>query len=57
MLELPLFFTGCSNIQFSNSPFFLEHSQLGHITVQRLCDLRDAILLHWLPSASYPTLV
>ena len=57
MLELPLFFTGCSNIQFSNSPFFLELSQLGHITVQRLCDLRDAILLHWLPSASYPTLV
>ena len=35
MLKQPLTFTGCSGIQFFNSPF-------------HLCDLRDAMPLHWL---------
>ena len=30
MLEQALLFTGCSNIQFFNSPPFPKHSQLGH---------------------------
>ena len=31
MLEQTLLFTGCLSIQFSNSPPFLKHSQLGHL--------------------------
>ena len=30
MLDQPLDFTGCSSIQFFNSPPFSEHSQLHH---------------------------
>ena len=30
MLEQPLNFTGCSSIQFFNSPPFPKHIQLGH---------------------------
>ena len=29
-LKQPLLFTGCSRIQFFNSPPFLKHGQLGH---------------------------
>ena len=62
MLEQPLLFTGCSSIQFFNSPPFPEHSQLGytwypiHLAVKLLCYLRIAMPRHWSPSASNPTL-
>ena len=56
MLEQPLLSTGCSNIQFFNSPPFLEHSQAARgtkeLTVQPLCDLQGAMPRHWSPSAS-----
>ena len=48
MLEQPLLFTGCSSIQFFNSPPFLNtvsQNTFGTLplTVQYLCDLRDGI--------------
>ena len=51
MLEQSLLFTGCSRIQFFNSPSAL------HLTVQPLCVLRDFMPRHWSPSASHLTLL
>ena len=51
-------FTGCSTIQFFNSPPYpntiskATHDSL-QLTVQCLCDLWDAMLLHWSPSTSH----
>ena len=61
MLQQPLDFTGCSSIQFLNSPPSPDTvSEAARdylpLTVQRLCDLRDAMPRHWSPSASHPTL-
>ena len=62
MLEQPLLFTGCSSIQFFNSPPFLKHSQLGHTwyptphCAALIFSQRDAIPCHWSPSVSNPIL-
>ena len=67
MLEPPLLFTGCSRMQFFNSPSSLSYppspntdseAAQGYIalTVQHLYDLREAMPRHWLPSAFYPTI-
>ena len=62
MLEQPLLFTGCSSIQFFNSPPFPKHRQLGHTLyltpqcVQPLYNFWDAIPGDWSPSGSHPTL-
>ena len=60
MLEQPFFFTGCSSIQFFNSPPFshtISQNTFGTLalTVQYLCDLQDARPCHWSPSTSHPT--
>ena len=60
MLEQPLLFTAYSSIQFFNSLLFpnrVSYATLGslHITVQTLCDLRDAMPCHWSASASHQT--
>ena len=54
-------FTGCSSIQFFNSPSFLNtvsQDTFGTqpLTVQYLCDLRDAMPRHCSPNTSHPTL-
>ena len=54
-------FTGCSSIQFYNSPLSPNTvSEAGHgyqpLTLQRLCDLQDITPRHQSPSASHPTL-
>ena len=60
MLEQPLDFTGCSSIQFFNSPPSpnqVSQAARGYLplTVQRLCDLRETMPRHWSASASHPT--
>ena len=52
MLEQPLDFTGCSSIQFFNSPpspNTVSEAARGTfpLTVQHLCDLREPMTLHW----------
>ena len=59
MLEQPLVFTGCSSIQFFNLPSSPTAVSQGAwcnlpLTVQHLCDLWDAMPLHWSPSAFHP---
>ena len=59
MLEQPLVFTGCSSIQFFNSPHSLNtvsEAAQGNLplTMQHLCDLGNTMLLHCSPSASHP---
>ena len=61
MLEQPLDFTGCSSIQFLNSPHSpntVSEVAQGYLplTVQPLCDLQDAMPRHRSPSATHPTL-
>ena len=58
MLEQPLDFTGCSSIQFFNSPpspNTVSEAARGTfpLTVQHLCDLREPMTLHWSASASH----
>ena len=53
-------FTGCLSIQFFDSPPFpntVSQAAFGYLplTVQHLCDLRDAIPHHWSTNASHPT--
>ena len=60
MFVQPLVFTGCSTIQFFNSPPTSPNTvceAAGRslpLTVQLLCDLRDAMSFHWSLSASHP---
>ena len=61
MLEQPLLFTSFSSIQFFNIPFFpntVNQDTFGTLPllVQYLCDIQDALLQHWSPSTSHPTL-
>ena len=58
MLEQPLAFSGCSTIQFFNSlPSLNTVSEAARgnllLTVQHLCDIWDAMPLHWSPSACH----
>ena len=51
--------TGCLSIQFLiHLPFpnTVSYTAFGYLllTVQHLCDLRDAMLCHWSPGASHP---
>ena len=60
MLDKPLLFTGCSSIQFFNSPPFpYKVSQDTFwtlpLTVPQFCDLQDAMLRYWSPNTSNPT--
>ena len=55
MLDQLYLFTGCSSIQFFNSPPFPNRVSQGTfgtlpLTMKYLCDLRDAIPRHWSPS-------
>ena len=59
MLEQPLVFTGCSSIQFFNSPPFpntvSEAAQSSLLlTVPHRCDLQDTMPRHSSPNASHP---
>ena len=61
MLEQTLLFTGCSSIQFFNSPPFpstliLDTFGTLALTVQYPSDLCDAMPLPWSPSTSQPAL-
>ena len=60
ILEQPLVFTGCSSIQFFSLPPFPKTASqvtpgIKPFTVQHLCELWDAMLLHWSPRISLPT--
>ena len=60
MPEQSLLFTGCSSIQFFNSPPFpntVTQDTFGTLplTVQYLCDLKDAMPHHCSLSTSNPT--
>ena len=53
----PYFLTGSLSIQFFDSPPFshtVSQATFGYLllTVQHLCDLRDAMPHHWSPTAS-----
>ena len=58
--NLYVLFTGCSGIQFFNSPLS-QHSSLGYPWLLTphcaalVCDLQDAVPCHWSSSASHPT--
>ena len=59
MLEQPLVFTGCSSIQFFNSPpvpnTVSEAAQSSLLlTVPHRCDLQDTMPRHSSPNASHP---
>ena len=61
MLEESLFFTASSCIQSFNSSLFpntVSQDIFGTLplSVQYLCDLRDTMLCHWLPSTSHRNL-
>ena len=61
MLEHLFLFTGCSSTQFFNSSPFSNTVSQGTfgtvlLTVQYLCDLRNAMSRHLSPSTSHPTL-
>ena len=56
----PYFLTGCLSIQFFDSlpfPPTVSQTTFGYLllTVQYLCNLRDAMPRHWSPDASHPT--